>query len=188
MRIISGRLKGRDLGAVPEGVRPTTDRVRESLFAALGPIEGLSVLDLFAGTGALGLEAYSRGASRVVFVDQSRKVARILRRRIASLGLKDLPELQVMESPAERALKKLSEEEGQKFDLVFVDPPYAEKDREEVLVAIFAQDVLNPGATVVVEGPKGHPVPPLAGVRVSGERRYGATLLTWLEAASSTRT
>ena len=63
MRIISGRLGGRDLGSVPEGVRPTRDRVRESLFSSLGSVDGLVVLDLFAGTGALGIEAYSRGAS-----------------------------------------------------------------------------------------------------------------------------
>jgi len=87
MRIISGRFGGRDLGAVPEGVRPTSDRVRESLFSVLGSVEGLSVLDLFAGTGALGLETVSRGASEVLFVERSRRVARELSQRLERLGL-----------------------------------------------------------------------------------------------------
>jgi 16S rRNA (guanine966-N2)-methyltransferase len=87
MRIIAGRLRGRALGPVPEGVRPTADRVRESLFSVLGSVEGLRVLDLCAGTGALGIEAYSRGASEVVWVERSRTVARALSARLADLGI-----------------------------------------------------------------------------------------------------
>ena len=96
MRVISGSLGGRDLGSVPDGVRPTGDRVRESLFSILGSIRGMRVLDLFAGTGALGLEAVSRGAKSVVFVDRSRRVVRTLRRRIQNLGLEEGDALRVM--------------------------------------------------------------------------------------------
>jgi 16S rRNA (guanine966-N2)-methyltransferase len=187
MRIISGRLGGRDLGAVPDGVRPTSDRVRESLFSSLGSIEGLLVLDLFAGTGALGIEAYSRGAKRVVFVERSRKVARALKRRLSSLDLDPRTEesISLVETDAIRALRRLAEGEGMLFDLVFLDPPYLEGDREATLEALFSSGLLDPHARVVVEGPKRHPLPPLSGMRIVNERRYGDTLLTWLEASAA---
>lgn len=186
MRIISGHLRGRDLGRVPDGVRPTTDRVRESLFSSLGSIGECSILDLFAGTGALGLEAYSRGAERVVFVERSKGVARALRKRLASLGLAGEEALQVVVSDARRAVQRLSESDPAAFDLVFVDPPYVEggeSEREPILSALFGAGILRPDATVVVEGPTRHPLPPLPGIRVVDERRYGDTLLTWLRAA-----
>lgn len=187
MRIISGRLGGRDLGSVPDGVRPTSDRVRESLFSALGSIDGLAVLDLFAGTGALGIEAYSRGASRVVFVEKSRRVARALRARLAKLDLdpRDDDSISLVESDALRAIRRLAGDAEQRFDLVFLDPPYAEGDREATLTALFSSGLLESGARVVVEGPKRHPIAPLPGIRVVNERRYGDTLLTWLQAASA---
>ena len=185
MRIISGRLGGRDLGTVPACVRPTSDRVRESLFSSLGSVEGLSVLDLFAGTGALGIEASSRGASRVVFVERSRKVARALRRRLVALDLAQDESISLIESDAIRALRRLSSEQGVEFDLVFLDPPYAAVDRESTLEALFASRILGRGARVVVEGPKRHPVPPLPGMRVVDQRRYGDTLLTWLKASAA---
>jgi 16S rRNA (guanine966-N2)-methyltransferase len=186
MRIISGRLGGRDIGTVPEGVRPTSDRVRESLFSSLGPMDGLAVLDLFAGSGALGLEAYSRGASRVVFVERSRRVARALKRRLVNLGIDPVQEesISLIEADAARALRRLSGDPDERFDLVFLDPPYAEGDRETTLEALFSAGILEPEARVVVEGPKRHPVPPLPGMRVVNERRYGDTLLTWLEASN----
>jgi len=186
MRIIAGSLGGRDLGRVPEGVRPTSDRVRESLFAALGSVEDCRVLDLFAGTGALGLEAFSRGARSVLFVDRSRPVVQALRRRLKRLGLEGRPEIRVQQLEAGRAIRRLAEA-GAGFDLVFVDPPYAGEEREETLEALFASGILEPEATVVVEGPKRHPLPALPGVRVVDERRYGETLLSWLAPASSLR-
>lgn len=186
MRIIGGQLRGRDLGSVPDGVRPTSDRIRESLFAALGDLEGVRVLDLFAGTGALGLEAYSRGAEGVVFVERSRKVVRALRRRLQRLELEQAEGLQVVEGEAAVALRRLADQRP--FELVLVDPPYAELEEGgagiRVLEALFASEILASRATVVVEGPKRHPLPPLPGVRVVDERRYGDTLLTWLERAS----
>jgi 16S rRNA (guanine966-N2)-methyltransferase len=184
MRIIAGSLGGRELGRVPEGVRPTTDRVRESLFAALGSVEGCRVLDLFAGSGALGLEAFSRGAKRVVFVDRSRRVVQALRRLLERFDLAGHPDIRVLCLAAGRAIRRLAAA-GERFDLVFVDPPYATEDREAVLEALFASGILEPEATVVVEGPKRHPLPPLPGFRVVDERRYGDTLLSWLAPASS---
>lgn len=180
VRIISGHLRGRDLGAVPDGVRPTSDRVRESLFSALGSVDGDRVLDLFAGSGALGLEAYSRGASAVVFVERSRKVAQAIRKRIQRLGLEEIDQIELVQADATTAIRRLESSEAQPFDLVFLDPPYAEGDREGTLEALFASSLLAEDATVVVEGPTRHPVPPVAGARLLDERRYGDTLLTWL--------
>jgi 16S rRNA (guanine(966)-N(2))-methyltransferase RsmD len=188
MRVISGQLGGRDLGSVPDGVRPTSDRVRESLFSSLGAVEGLAVLDLFAGTGALGIEAFSRGALCVVFVERSRKVARALRKRLASLDLEDKDELEVIETDAVRALRRLSGDSEIRFDLVFLDPPYAEGNREATLEVLFDSGLLNSGARVVVEGPRRHPLAPLPGVRVVDERRYGDTLITWLESMATDAT
>lgn len=185
MRIISGHLRGRDLGRVPDGVRPTTDRVRESLFSSLGSLEGCAVLDLFAGTGALGLEAYSRGAGRVVFVERAKSVARALQKRLQRLGLADEERLRLVVTDAHRALKRLAEAGEPGFDLVFVDPPYVEggeSEREPILEALFTSGLLDSEAVVVVEGPTRHPLRPLPGIRVVDERRYGDSLLTWLTA------
>lgn len=183
MRIISGTLRGRDLGAVPKGVRPTTDRVRESLFSALGSVDGLRVLDLFAGTGALGLEAYSRGAERVVYVERSRGVARDLKKRLAKLSLDQDPRFQIHVVDAAKAIVRLATQGEGSFDLVFLDPPYADSDREMFLETLFASGILSEDARVVVEGPTRHPVRPLPGMRIVDERRYGDTLLTWLVSA-----
>lgn len=180
MRIISGTLRGRDLGPVPKGVRPTTDRVRESLFSALGSVEGLSVLDLFAGTGALGLEAFSRGAKRVVYVERSRGVAQALKRRLEKLALDDDSAFQLHVIDAKKGIGRLAKQADLSFDLVFLDPPYAEDDRESFLETLFAAGILSEGARVVVEGPTRHPVRPLPGMRIVDERRYGDTLLTWI--------
>lgn len=179
MRIIAGRLRGRDLGVVPEGVRPTADRVRESLFSVLGPVIGPNVLDLCAGTGALGLEAFSRGAKEVVWVEQSRRVARALRERLARLGLAEEPGLRLLIADAQSAIDRLAQV-GARFELVFYDPPYAAADRAEVLAALFASGIVATSGTVVVEGARRHPLPAVGGARVVDERRYGETVLSWL--------
>jgi 16S rRNA (guanine(966)-N(2))-methyltransferase RsmD len=184
MRVISGSLRGRDLGSVPDGVRPTSDRVRESLFGVLGSVQGLRVLDLFAGTGALGLEAVSRGANGVVFVERSRQVVRALRWRIQKLGLEEGDSLRVLAVEARRAITRLSQEDAAGFDLVFMDPPYAEVDRAGTLETLVSSAILADQSMVVVEAPRGHPVPPVAGLRVLEERRYGDTTLTWLAHAA----
>lgn len=180
MRIIGGGLRGRDLGTVPEGVRPTADRVRESLFSVLGSVEGMRVLDLCAGTGALGLEAYSRGADAVLFVERSRSVARALSSRLDDLGLAEGPSLRIVVADARTAIEQLEAANEPAFDLVFFDPPYAATDREGILAALFTSRVAAPGATVVVEGSRRHPLPAIAGARVVDERRYGDTVLVWL--------
>jgi 16S rRNA (guanine966-N2)-methyltransferase len=183
MRIISGELGGRDLGTVPHGVRPTSDRVRESLFSALGNLDALRVLDLFAGTGALGLEALSRGASEVVFVERSRRIARELAGRLDRLGLGDCDALEILVMDAQKGIRRLQSDPERRFDLVFLDPPYEQGEREPTLQLLFSAGILADGARVVVEGPKRHPLPALPGARVLDERHYGDTTLTWLESS-----
>lgn len=151
MRIIAGRFGGRRLAAnVPTGARPTSDRVREALFSMLearGALLDARVLDLFAGTGALGLEALSRGAHSVVAVDQNSRAVQAIRRNAAALGVQD--SVQCVRSD-------LSRPETQRFvgpfDLVLLDPPYAELAITDAwLKALAAGPWLNPGALVGLE-------------------------------------
>jgi 16S rRNA (guanine(966)-N(2))-methyltransferase RsmD len=159
-------------------VRPSADRVREALFARLGDLEGAVVLDLFAGTGALGIEAVSRGATRVVFVERSPASAACLRRNLASLELGE--EARLLREDVARALRRLGRE-GQRFDLVLLDPPYAEGEvLERALAGLVAERLLAAGATVVVERGRRHPVAPVAGLAPVDERRYGDTVVATL--------
>jgi 16S rRNA (guanine966-N2)-methyltransferase len=188
MRVINGRLGGRDIGSVPEGVRPTTDRVRESLFTILGPLNEKRVLDLFAGTGALGLEAYSRGAESITFVERSRKVAKALQARLRALDLDEWGDrVQLMPMEAKKALRILSQKDVAPFDLIFMDPPYEAGDRTGTLEHLFETGLLAERGVVVVEGPKRHPLPPILGARIVDERQYGDTLLTWVEHATHSK-
>lgn len=185
MRIIGGRFKGHDLGPVPAGVRPTTDRVRESLFSILGPLDGLRVLDLFAGTGALGLEALSRGADCVHFIEVSKPVQRALRQRLSRLPPGATDQTKVWAGSAEKILARIERDKEPPFDLVFMDPPYADLEKTSVLVTLTASPLLSENAMVVVEGPKRHALAPPSGLRVVDERRYGETKLIWLRRTSA---
>lgn len=181
MRIVAGSLRGRVLAPPAAGVRPTSDRVREALFARLGNLAGLCVLDLFAGTGAVGIEALSRGAERLVSVDRSRRSMSVIRKNLDSLQLES--QVQTLCCPALGALRRLAQR-GNRFDLVFLDPPYEDTDCvPEILARLLDVDLLNPGAVVVVEGPKRHSLPPIAGYEVEGRRPYGDTVITWFYAA-----
>lgn len=182
MRIISGRFRGRDLGKVPDGVRPTTDRVRESLFSVLGAVDDLRVLDLFAGTGALGLECYSRGAASIVFVERSRRVARALQKRFDALPLDEAESgnLELRVQPAQRALSHLERDGVAPFDLVFVDPPYADLEDTPIFETLVGSTLLAADAMVVVEGPTRHALRVPEALQPADERIYGETRLTWL--------
>jgi 16S rRNA (guanine966-N2)-methyltransferase len=150
MRVISGSARGRPLKAVPgTGTRPTTDKVKEALFSMIGPyFDGGTALDLFAGTGGLGIEALSRGTEKAVFVDADLKSVDVVRRNLEATGLAARAE--VYRNDAFRALKALAKREA-KFDLVFLDPPYRLKIVGELLSELQTLRLLAPGATVVVE-------------------------------------
>jgi pantetheine-phosphate adenylyltransferase len=175
LRVTGGRLGGRKLRAPRSGVRPSADRVRESLFARLGDLEGAAVLDLFAGTGALGIEAVSRGAASLVCVERSRSTLAVLRGNLADLGLES--SAQVSAGDAIAAVRRLGRA-GQRFDLVLLDPPYASDAAGEALAALVEAGVLAPGAMVVLERSRSHSFQAVAGLRLVDERRYGETLIT----------
>ena len=175
MRITGGRLSGRRLAVPGAAVRPTADRVRESLFARLGDLSGTRVLDLFAGSGALGFEALSRGAARVVFVDRSRAVLATLRRNAEALGVADVVELRHGEAGA--VLRRVAG--TRRFDLAFLDPPYASGRLAAALRELAAAELLARDAVVVAESDRRHPPGTIEGLAAIDERRYGDTLITW---------
>ncbi|HEY4412559.1 MAG TPA: 16S rRNA (guanine(966)-N(2))-methyltransferase RsmD [Gaiellaceae bacterium] len=144
MRIIAGSRKGHTINA-PRGdaTRPTSDRVRENVFNILGPIDGASVLDLYAGSGAMGLEALSRGAARAVFVEADRDAVRAIERNLDKLRLKAT----VLERDALGVLTT----ERTKYDLVFVDPPYDMYPDLEPKLARYLPPVLADDGVLVVE-------------------------------------
>lgn len=150
VRVISGQARGRPLKAVPgDATRPTTDKVKEALFSMIGPyFDGERVLDLFAGTGGLGIEALSRGAGHAVFVDASPKSVAVVRSNLEATRLADRAE--VYRNDAGKAIRLL-EKKGLKFDLLFLDPPYIMKDCAERLLDLAARGLVAEGATAVVE-------------------------------------
>ncbi|HEX5309158.1 MAG TPA: 16S rRNA (guanine(966)-N(2))-methyltransferase RsmD [Solirubrobacteraceae bacterium] len=175
MRVIAGSLRGRRLGAPRgQGTRPTSDRVREALFAMLGDLQGASVLDLFAGTGALGIEALSRGAARALFVERDRDALRALRSNLRALALR-APLANVRGGDALAALRD-AQNGGETYDLVFVDPPYARAgELQAPLVELLPRVLSENGGRVAVESDRRAPLKlPLTALR---ERRYGDTVI-----------
>jgi 16S rRNA (guanine966-N2)-methyltransferase len=147
-------------------VRPTADRVREAIFSILGDVEGTRVLDLFCGTGALGIEAVSRGAVAAVLVDSRTAVAR---RNVSSLGLEARCEL--VRGDALRYLKR----ERSRFDLVFCDPPYDLAERLESELGALVAPRLAEGGRLITESAARRPLDP--GLPIERERRYGDTVI-----------
>lgn len=179
-RIIAGALKGRRLATPPgDRTRPTSDRVREALFNSLAPggdLDGLRFADLYAGSGAVGLEALSRGASAALFVESHAQTAKLLRRNVADLGATGA---EVICAPVEKVLQS---EPALPYDIVFADPPYAVTDAgiAEILEALVAHGWLARDADVVVErGGRDAAVPWPAGIAEDRVRRYGTTALCY---------
>jgi 16S rRNA (guanine966-N2)-methyltransferase len=176
MRIIAGSRKGARLFA-PKGAetRPTGDRVREAAFNLIGPVGELDVLDLFAGSGAMGLEALSRGASSVVFVESDRDACRAIDRNLEKLGLKGA---RVVQRDALRALAAETAA-GRRYDLVLVDPPYGMFSSLQTSLANYLPAVLGDEGLLVVEtSEREEPELPL---HKRTSRRYGAARLTVFE-------
>jgi 16S rRNA (guanine966-N2)-methyltransferase len=171
MRVVAGRLRGRTLVA-PRGTqtRPTSDRVREAVFSIVGPIDGLRVLDLFAGSGAMGIESLSRGAAEATLVDSSAASVAAIRRNLRELGLRATVSQEKVEAFLERARRA-----GRQYDLVFVDPPYSRAGSLSQRLSEALAPVLAEGARVVAESDRRKPLElSLAPV---DRRRYGDTLI-----------
>ncbi|MFM9123694.1 MAG: 16S rRNA (guanine(966)-N(2))-methyltransferase RsmD [Actinomycetota bacterium] len=180
MRIVAGRHRSRRL-AVPAGrdVRPTSDRAREAVFASLGDLTGARVLALFAGSGALGLEALSRGAASCVFVERDRTALAAIRANVAALG--EEAAATVRRGSATTALRELAEA-GAAFDLVLLDPPYGDFPRLWPRLAEAVPAVLASDGRVVVEGPAGSEAA-MPGFEAAYNRRVGAAGLVILTRA-----
>jgi 16S rRNA (guanine966-N2)-methyltransferase len=171
LRISGGEAKGTKL-AVPPGARPVSERVRQAVFSSLGGVvTGARVLDLYAGSGAYGLEALSRGAASAVFVDRDERAVAACRANIEAAGFG--PRARVVRAPAERYVRRRGSEGS--FDLVFVDPPYARAEQGEHLLEGFL-GLLSEAGRVVVECRRSleEPRPP-DGLVVEADRRYGDT-------------
>ncbi|MBI3260086.1 MAG: 16S rRNA (guanine(966)-N(2))-methyltransferase RsmD [Ignavibacteriae bacterium] len=154
MRIISGKLKGRIITtSAPSGVRPTTDRARETIFNILGNMidfDGIRVLDLCAGTGALGLEALSRGAAYCCFVELSRKTSEAITRTLRTFEL-EAASYNVITADSRLFAKRFSIEIDQQYDLIFTDPPYKEKIVNSIFNLIIENRILAPDGVFVAE-------------------------------------
>ena len=174
MRIISGRFKGKPLKELKyDHIRPTADKVKQALFTKLQfEIEGARVLDLFCGTGGLGIEAISRGAKEVVFVDKNPKSVALTRENLKSIG----DNSRVYNIPFDKALEKV---EGQ-FDLIILDPPYQSGLYEKALDLIAERDLLASEGTIVCEHYKDD-IFDYSLFEVYDEKTYGTVVLTYLK-------
>ncbi len=179
MRIIAGTARGRTFLA-PQGLdtRPTLDHVKEAVFGMLQfDIPGSRVLDLFSGSGNMGLEAASRGAAMVVLNDRAADCAALIRRNAVSLGLDSL--VRVMQNEYHTALALLAAE-GAVFDVVFLDAPYQTPYAHAAAEELFGGALLSDDAFVVIEHGSGSAVPPVTGAIVKKTRRYGKCAITVL--------
>lgn len=175
MRVIAGKAKGTQLNT-PEGMltRPTTDRVKEALFSIIQfDIPGAVVLDLFGGTGQLGIEALSRGASRAVFVDARREACQLIRSNLKKTHMEQ--EASVVQSDYLQYLNRAKE----KFRIIFLDPPYAEVFLENAIKRITEIDILCSGGIIVAERPLGKELLwEYEGFTRSRDYKYGKIILT----------
>ena len=175
MRVISGKARGVNL-KTPEGVltRPTIDRVKEALFSIINfDIPASNVLDLFGGTGQLGIEALSRGAKSAVFVDQREDACKLIKENLRRTKLEQ--DAKVVRMDYMDYLKRCRE----KFDIIFLDPPYAEVFLENALKCITEIDILQSGGIIVAERPLGKELPwDFEGYTRSKDYKYGKVLLT----------
>ena len=183
MRIISGTARGRTLVApAGERTRPTQDKVRESLFNIIRwDVQDASVLDLFAGTGALSLEALSRGAKDAVLIDMDRDACNAIRKNMETSRLGD--QCRLISRDYRQAIDALARE-GQKFDVVFIDPPYKMENTGEMCAALYDKGLLSQHFLIVVEHRRG--MAPLLDLRFEAFdlRKYGDTEITFVRNAN----
>jgi 16S rRNA (guanine(966)-N(2))-methyltransferase RsmD len=179
MRVISGQSKGRRIKA-PKGseVRPTASRVKEAIFNILPhDLDGIRVLDLFAGSGALSMEALSRGAREAILIDISRKAAETIRGNLEVLGLSSRSRIWTMPAPA--AIRRLSRA-GETFDLIFIDPPYDKGSVGRVVKAVMEGGLLAEAGTLVAEHSVREAVAESYGfLDLRDRRRYGDTVVSF---------
>ena len=180
MRVISGTSKGRRLSTQRGQIlRPTSARIKESVFGILGEdVVGKVVLDLFAGTGSLGIEALSRGARKAFFVERDRQALRLIQKNLSQCGMEGQSE--ILPGDAIRAIGVL-EARGEFFDLIFVDPPYERGLLEKTFEKLVAHRIYHERSILVVQRDRREPLPEsLEGWDLTRERRIGDTIVSFL--------
>ncbi|MEA3361252.1 MAG: 16S rRNA (guanine(966)-N(2))-methyltransferase RsmD [Thermodesulfobacteriota bacterium] len=180
MRITGGGARGRKLSFIKTiNIRPTSDMVRSSIFNILGQtLTGFSVLDLFAGTGSLGIESFSRGAKKAVFVDRSSKAISLIRKNLAICGYEELSKTFKRHLPD--GLNHLKCEGSNKFDIIFIDPPYGKGYIKPTIDKLFENNLFHENSTVVVESSinDSKPLPAyIQNLQLKLSRSYGMTLI-----------
>lgn len=192
MRITGGELRGRLLRVPDAGLRPTQERVREALFSSLAThIPGSRFLDLFAGSGAVGLEAWSRGADEVQWVEESRKTFRVLQKNVETLCGDDVARFACYLGDVFAFLERGGKDGEKPFDVVFADPPYAAKGEqpwlEKTLHALRAGPILAPGGVFIYEQSRKEPVCELSGWDLWKNKTYGSTRIVMYRPIRETR-
>ncbi|MDI6758543.1 MAG: 16S rRNA (guanine(966)-N(2))-methyltransferase RsmD [Candidatus Omnitrophota bacterium] len=178
MRITTGKYRGRII-KMPEGIRPTQEKVRKAVFDILGNIEGVSFLELFAGSGAIGIEALSRGAAEVVFVEKDRRCIRRIEENPMQGEEATLKHFQVLGLDVFKALEQL-EKEDKKFDVIFLDPPYYEDMAKKTLQMLAGYDILAPNGLIIVQHFKKDDLADnIEDLTLFKQRRYGNTVLSF---------
>jgi 16S rRNA (guanine(966)-N(2))-methyltransferase RsmD len=179
MRVIAGKCKGRRLIA-PKGkhVRPALDQVKEAVFNILFDINDLDVLDLFAGSGSIGIEALSRGASSATFVEKDSAAYRSITENLEKCNLQD--QATVWKLHVSVAIKKLDKNDT-KFDLIFVDPPYLKDLVNPTLEQLASSSLLKDKSIVVIEHHPKEPIADIPGMTLTETRKYGQTLITFMK-------
>lgn len=182
LRIISGSLRGRRIASLPGlSTRPTSDMVREAIFSSIGnDIKGTSFLELYAGTGAIGIEAVSRGANRAVLIEGELKAAEIIRKNIEHCGIAD--KVKLIRWDIEKNLNCINSMDN-KFDMVFLDPPYEKNLVKKTLKNLCLCESIEPEAYVIVQHSKSEPLD-LQGLEefysIEKDRRYGKNIVSFL--------
>ena len=180
MRITTGKYKGRNI-AMPKGIRPTQDKVRKAIFDILGDIEGLSFLELYAGSGAVGFEALSRGAKEAIFVENDRERIEAIKENLSVMGISGY---QLIRLDSLEAIKKLSLK-NDKFDIIFLDPPYYQDLSKKTLKRLSNCDILSDTGFIIVQHFKKDNLPETLGDLVLFKQaRYGDTRLSFYRKAT----
>jgi 16S rRNA (guanine966-N2)-methyltransferase len=181
MRVIGGNAKGRRL-RVPKGqtLRPTSDRVKEALFNILPhDLSGIKLLELFAGTGNVSIEAISRGAAEAILIDWSERSGKVIRENLRRLDFTDRATVRI--APVSRALRSLARQ-GESFDVIFLDPPYQRNWVKACLEAIARENLLRASGTLVVEhSAREQPEAEYGSLILKDQRKYGDTWLSFFE-------
>jgi len=180
MKILGGKYKGRNF-YMPEGIRPTQNMLRQAIFDLIGhDLTGVIFLELFAGSGAVSMEAISRGAGEVVMVEHNDLNAKTIQENCELLGVELGGSFRLIHADAFATLKRLSEEKKQ-FDMVFFDPPYGQKLAKKTLKLITTRDILHPQSLVIIQAETSEKLEVPEGFKELTQRRYGSSYLMILQ-------